>query len=67
LIGGKDESVDVGGVVGEWGDVDIHVGEEREGGQELVQFVVATDVEYRVVRILPDYTPDMGPSPVTLE
>src|SRR3546814_6796178 len=49
------------------GHRDPHVGEQRQPGQDLVQFLVAVDVEDAVVGVLADHAPDVAPLAAALQ
>ncbi len=52
---------DVRGVFGERHHRDLHVGEQRQVLQDVVQFVVRIDVEDRVVGVFAHHPPDFRP------
>src|SRR5687768_3164796 len=59
-------SGDVRRVLGQRGDRDGHVSEEREAPEDLVELRVAVDGEDAQVRVLADAPPDVAPVPGAL-
>ena len=58
---------DGGRMLGERGDLDDHVGEERKPGEQRVQFIVVGNVENRVVGVFAHHAPQMLPAAIPLE
>src|ERR1700712_2601248 len=58
---GSRSRVELRRVPRERGDLDVHVGEERQAGEQLVQLVARIDVEAADVRVAPHDPPELGP------
>src|SRR5690242_9634049 len=57
----RQSGVELRRVYGERRDLDLHVREQRQAREQLVQLVAGLDVEAAVVRVLPDHPPELGP------